>query len=214
MVDESCRVENFHNGSELTSELENRGLDIALSSRHRRDTSRGAPPKPNRRSKRFHYLLQVSLQVRTHLRALLPTWGPRTLLYTVEDYRAHVLSNRFLIRGLQVQFLPRLPLFSTAYGQSPGKITASLLQAGRNSNRNWHLPPIRWQEPPRGKPPGRLNVELASLTNAILAYQKKPLTQVELYAALQAAGAELPRDPEAFRLWLHRARKQDLVEAT
>jgi hypothetical protein len=26
-----------------------------------------------------------------------------------------------------------------------------------------------------GKPPGRLNVELASLANAILAYQKKPL---------------------------------------
>jgi hypothetical protein len=62
-----------------------------------------------------------------------------------------------------------------------------------------------------GKPPGRLNIELASLTNAILAYQKKPLTQVELYAALQAARAELPRDPEAFRLWLHRARKQGLV---
>jgi hypothetical protein len=35
--------------------------------------------------------------------------------------------------------------------------------------------------------PGRLNVELASLANAILAYQKKPLTQVELYAALQAS---------------------------
>jgi len=62
-----------------------------------------------------------------------------------------------------------------------------------------------------GKPPGRLNVELASLANAILAYQKKPLTQAELYAALQAAGAELPREPEAFRLWLHRARKQGLV---
>jgi hypothetical protein len=37
------------------------------------------------------------------------------------------------------------------------------------------------------------------------------LTRVELYAALQAARAELPRDPEAFRLWLHRARKQGLV---
>jgi hypothetical protein len=32
------------------------------------------------------------------------------------------------------------------------------------------------------------------------------LTQVELYAALKAAGAELPRDPEAFWLWLHRAK--------
>jgi hypothetical protein len=37
-----------------------------------------------------------------------------------------------------------------------------------------------------GRPPGRLNVELASVANAILAYQKKPLTQVELHAALQA----------------------------
>jgi len=40
---------------------------------------------------------------------------------------------------------------------------------------------------------------------------EKTASQVELYAALQAAGAELPRDPEAFRLWLHRARKQGLV---
>ena len=44
-----------------------------------------------------------------------------------------------------------------------------------------------------------------------LEYQKEPLTQVELYAALQAAGADLPNDPEAFRLWLHRVRKQGLV---
>jgi len=52
-----------------------------------------------------------------------------------------------------------------------------------------------------GKPPGRLNVELASLANAILADQKKTLTQVELYAALQAVGADVPKDLEAFRLW-------------
>jgi hypothetical protein len=61
---------------------------------------------------------------------------------------------------------------------------------------------------------GRLNVELASLANAILAYQKEPLTQVEPYA-LQAAGAELPRDPPKHfgygciapesRAWLHGA---------
>ena len=57
---------------------------------------------------------------------------------------------------------------------------------------------------------GRLTVELASLANVLLAYQKKPLTQVELYAALKAARAELPEDSEAFRLWLHRARKQGL----
>jgi hypothetical protein len=67
----------------------------------------------------------------------------------------------------------------------------------------------------RGKlkePPGRVNVELAGLADAILQHQKQPLTQVELYDALKAAGAELPEDPEAFRLWLHRARKDGLVK--
>ena len=62
------------------------------------------------------------------------------------------------------------------------------------------------------KPPGKLNVELAGLADAILDHQKEPLTQVELYEALKAAGAEVPEDPEAFRLWLHRARKQGLVK--
>ena len=62
------------------------------------------------------------------------------------------------------------------------------------------------------KPPGKLNVELAGLADKILEHQTKPLTQVELYEALKAAGAELPEDPEAFRLWLHRARKQGLVK--
>lgn len=61
-------------------------------------------------------------------------------------------------------------------------------------------------------PPGRVNVELSGLVDAILKYQEEPLTQVELYDALKAAGAELPEDPEAFRLWLHRARKQGLVK--
>ena len=61
------------------------------------------------------------------------------------------------------------------------------------------------------KSPGRFNVELAGLADSILEHQKEPLTQVELYDALAAAGAELPEDPEAFRLWLHRARKQGLV---
>jgi hypothetical protein len=62
------------------------------------------------------------------------------------------------------------------------------------------------------EPPGRVNVELANLTNAILEHQKEPLTQVELYEALKAAGARLSENPEAFRLWLHRARKQGLVK--
>ena len=62
------------------------------------------------------------------------------------------------------------------------------------------------------EPPGRVNVELAELADAILAHQTEPLTQVELYEALEAAGAELPEDPEAFRLWLHRARKRGLVK--
>jgi hypothetical protein len=60
--------------------------------------------------------------------------------------------------------------------------------------------------------PGRHNVELANLVNAILEHQKSELTQIELYEALKAAGAQLPENPEAFRLWLHRARKQGLVK--
>ncbi|SRR5713226_6932683 len=62
------------------------------------------------------------------------------------------------------------------------------------------------------EPPGRVNVELAGLADAILEHQKEPLTQVELHAALRAAGAEVPEDPENFRLWLHRARRQGLVK--
>jgi hypothetical protein len=62
------------------------------------------------------------------------------------------------------------------------------------------------------EPPGRINVELASLADTILEHQRKPLTQVELYNALKAAGAKVPDDPEAFRIWLHRARKQGLVK--
>jgi len=62
------------------------------------------------------------------------------------------------------------------------------------------------------EPPGRFNVDLANLTNNILEHQTKTLTQMELYDALAAAGATLPENPEAFRLWLHRARKQGLVK--
>ena len=62
------------------------------------------------------------------------------------------------------------------------------------------------------EPPGRVNVELAGLVDAILEHQKEPLTQVELYGAVKAAGGEVPEDPEAFRLWLHRARKEGLVK--
>ena len=62
------------------------------------------------------------------------------------------------------------------------------------------------------EPPGRVNVARAGLVNKLLEHQREPLTQLELYDALQAAGADLPADPEAFRLWLHRARKQGLVK--
>jgi hypothetical protein len=61
------------------------------------------------------------------------------------------------------------------------------------------------------EPPGRVNVARAGLVNKLLEHQKEPLTQVELYDALKAAGADLPDDSEAFRLWLHRARKDGLV---
>ena len=61
-------------------------------------------------------------------------------------------------------------------------------------------------------PPGRVPVELAGLVDAILKHQKEPLTQVELYEAVKAAGGEVPEDPEAFRLWLFRARKDGLIK--
>ena len=62
------------------------------------------------------------------------------------------------------------------------------------------------------EPPGRVNVARAGLVNKLLEHQKEQLTQGELYDALKAAGADLPDDPEAFRLWLHRARKDGLVK--
>jgi hypothetical protein len=61
-------------------------------------------------------------------------------------------------------------------------------------------------------PPGRVDVARAEFIDSILEHQKDPLTQMELYDLLIAAGADLPEDPEAFRLWLHRARKQGLVK--
>ena len=60
-------------------------------------------------------------------------------------------------------------------------------------------------------PRGRVNVDLAKSVNAILKHQREKLTQRELYEALKEAGAELPEDPQAFRGWLHRARKSGLV---
>jgi hypothetical protein len=56
------------------------------------------------------------------------------------------------------------------------------LQVGANSVENG----LSWAQ---------ADFETASLANAILAYQKKPLTQVELSAALQAAGANFPATP-------------------
>ncbi len=62
------------------------------------------------------------------------------------------------------------------------------------------------------KPPGREYVDLAALVDALLEHQKESLTQVEIYEAVKASGAVAPNDPEAFRLWLHRARKKGLVK--
>jgi hypothetical protein len=61
------------------------------------------------------------------------------------------------------------------------------------------------------EPPGRVNVEWAGLVNKILEHQKERLTQVELYDAVKAAGADLHDDPENFRRWVHRARQDGLV---
>jgi len=62
------------------------------------------------------------------------------------------------------------------------------------------------------KPPGGEYVDLAPLIDALLEHQKEPLTQGEMYEAVKASGAVVPNDPEAFRLWLHRARKKGLVK--
>jgi len=62
------------------------------------------------------------------------------------------------------------------------------------------------------KPPGGEYADLAPLIDALLEHQKEPLTQVEIYEAVKASGAVVPNDPDAFRLWLHRARKKGLVK--
>jgi DNA polymerase elongation subunit (family B) len=62
------------------------------------------------------------------------------------------------------------------------------------------------------EPPGRVNVELANVVNMILKHQKESLSQLEIYAAVKAAGGEVQEDPEAFRLWLHRAVKDGIVK--
>jgi hypothetical protein len=62
------------------------------------------------------------------------------------------------------------------------------------------------------KPPGGEYADLAALIDALLEHQKEPLTQIELYEAVKASGAVVPDDPEAFRLWLHRARKKGSVK--
>jgi hypothetical protein len=109
---------------------------------------------------------------------------------------AVVLLRRLFSGGLTKQFGTKTP--------RPFQLLWAVAQ-----NLEWMAEMLRGNVK---EPPGRFNVELANLVNAILDHQKEPLTQVELYDALAAAGAELPKDPEAFRLWLHRARKQGLVK--
>jgi hypothetical protein len=103
--------------------------------------------------------------------------------------------------------------FSEAWKRCFGAKTPNQFQVLRASAQNfeWFGSALRGDF---REPPGRVNVALAGLVNTLMEHQKQPLTQVELYYALKAAGAELPEDPEAFRKWLHRARQDGLVNAS
>ncbi len=127
--------------------------------------------------------------------ALEPDQNKRMEAY-VTVARAIVLLRGMFSGGLKKQLGTKIP--------NRAQLFSAIAQ-----NLEWIAARMRGE----GKePPGRVNVELAKMADAILGHQKEPLTQVELYEAMKAAGAKLPEDPEAFRLWLHRARKQGLVK--
>jgi len=104
-------------------------------------------------------------------------------------------------------------LFSGAFKKQLGtkQLTLFKIFAAVAQNLEWVGTLLRGKGNLR-EPPGRVNVELANLVDAILKHQKEPLTQVELYDAVKAAGGEVQEDPEAFRVWLHRAVKDGLVK--
>ena len=98
-----------------------------------------------------------------------------------------------------------------------GPLVKMQFATGKFNMRNFLAQNLEWIAASlRGKvkkpPTGRKNIDLAALTDTILEHQKKRLTQPEIYEAVKATGAEVPPDPEAFRLWLHRARTQGLVK--
>jgi hypothetical protein len=103
--------------------------------------------------------------------------------------------------------------FSEAWKRCFGAKTPNQFQVFRASAQNleWFGSALRGD---LKEPPGRVNVVRAGLVNKILEHQKEPLTKMELYYALQAAGADLHEDPENFRRWLHRARKDGLINAS
>jgi hypothetical protein len=60
-------------------------------------------------------------------------------------------------------------------------------------------------------PKGSQNLERADLVNFIREHERERLTWAELLEALQDAGANVPEDPEALRLWVWRAEGAGLV---
>jgi hypothetical protein len=106
-----------------------------------------------------------------------------------------VFLRRLFSGGLKKQLGPKTP--------NPFQLRRALAQ-----NFEWIGSTLRGD---LKETPGRFNVALAGLINKLLEHQKEPLTQFELYSALHAAGVELPEDFDAFRLWLHRARKAGFV---
>ena len=123
-------------------------------------------------------------------------------------------NKRFAVYGAVASGITLLRrLFSGAFKKQLGtkKPTLFKMFTALAQNLEWLGTVLRG----KGKlkdPPGRVPVELAGLVDAILKHQKQPLTQIEIYQAVQAAGGEVPEDPEAFRLWLHRATKEGLVK--
>jgi hypothetical protein len=100
--------------------------------------------------------------------------------------------------------------FSAAWKRCFGAKTPNQFQVFRASAQNleWFGSALRGD---LKEPPGRVNVARAGLVNKLLEHQKEPLTKTELYYALQATGADVPEDPEAFRRWLHRAQEDGLI---
>jgi hypothetical protein len=121
-------------------------------------------------------------------------------------------NRRFKIYGALASGIVLLrTLFSSVFKKQLGTKTPNPFQfrTAMAKNFEWFGSALRGD---LKEHPGRVNIGRTDLVNKLLEHQKKPLTKMELYAALEAAGAELPENSEAFRTWLHRAGKDGLVK--